>query len=71
MGWAGAEHKYLAKYTALLTVQGCTCLQIIKPKLVVFSATQGPSLKYAESLLDFLSASGLCRDRSGPPEPRC
>ena len=63
MGWAGAEHKYLAKYSAMLTVQGCTCLQTIQPKLLVFSATQGPRLKYAESLLDFLSASGLCRDR--------
>ena len=63
MGWIGAQHKNLAKYTALMLELGCVCVQVIQPAAVMFSPVEGPQRQYAAKVLAFLQGKDLAKDR--------
>lgn len=63
LGWLGATHKQLAKYTALMVEQGCVCVQVLQPPATVFTTVEGPPRRFAANVSAFLQDKDLVKKR--------
>lgn len=54
MGWVNCDHKYLAKYSDLLSKNGYSSLRTIQPTLTGFSVAEAPRRLWASNILDYL-----------------
>ena len=54
MGWVNCEHKYLAKYSELLSKHGYSSLRTIQPTFTGFSVAEAPRRLWASNILNYL-----------------
>ncbi|DBA69073.1 TPA: hypothetical protein ACH3X2_013233 [Trebouxia sp. C0005] len=54
MGWVNCDHKYLAKYSELLSKIGYSSLRTIQPTFTGFSIAEAPRRLWASNILNYL-----------------
>ncbi len=65
MGWVNCDHKYLAKYSELLSKSGYSSLRTIQPTFTGFSVAEAPRRLWASNILNYLLERHKVKRRYG------
>ncbi|DBB01709.1 hypothetical protein WJX77_003873 [Trebouxia sp. C0004] len=64
LGWVNCDHRYLAKYSELLSKNGYSSLRTIQPTFTGFSIAEAPRRLWASNILNYLLERQKVQHRS-------